>query len=229
MIIRKIKNRVSNFIWKKKRSKLIKKNIEYIKGKNIPTVLSCNCTGGVMYHELGAKFMSPTINMFMCCEDFIKFCENLDYYLKVDPVSSEHDLNWHLKEKNIDGSNTDVEYPVMLLDDLTLFMVHYHSFEEARDKWNDRKRRVDFNNIRVIATDRDGCTEELKNRFEELPFQKVMFTHLPDKNHKHCFYIKGFENDDQVDALAKDSSISGKRYYDQFDWVDFIVEGEKIH
>ena len=49
-----------------------------------PTIISHNCIGGVLSHELGLKFLSPTVNLFMVNEDFIKFCENLEYYLSLD-------------------------------------------------------------------------------------------------------------------------------------------------
>ena len=38
-------------------------------------------------------------------------------------------------------------------------------------------------------------------------------------------YIKGFENENQVGTvLESEGKISGKRYYDQFDWVKFLTE-----
>ena len=55
--------------------------IERYKGKN-PTIISCNCIGGIIYNELNLQFLSPTINLYMNCEDFIKFCENMEYRVK---------------------------------------------------------------------------------------------------------------------------------------------------
>ena len=176
----------------------------------MPTIFSCNCTGGVMYHDLGVRFISPTINLYMSCEDFIKFCENFEYYFSLD------------MEPYVGSIKR--EYPICTLGNLTLFMVHYNSFEEARDKWNERKLRVDRNNIRIIATDRDGCTEELKDRFQKLPYKKVMFTHLQDKKHKDCFYIRGYETESQVGTIVEhEGRISGRRYLDQFNWVKFLI------
>ena len=42
------------------------------------TILSMNCTGGILYHELGLPFLSPTINLYIQAEDFIRFCERLE-------------------------------------------------------------------------------------------------------------------------------------------------------
>ena len=73
----------------------------------------------------------------------------------------------------------DRSYPVAYLGDLTLFLVHYHSIEEAQKKWDERKRRINWENIVIINTDREGMTEELKGRFEKLPYRKVMFVNSP--------------------------------------------------
>ena len=45
------------------------------------TILSNTCIGGRLYHDYGAKFLSPTIDSYMEPADFIKFCCDLDQYL----------------------------------------------------------------------------------------------------------------------------------------------------
>ena len=40
------------------------------------SILSMNCIGGVLAHDLGIRFNSPTVNLYMRAEDFIRFCEN---------------------------------------------------------------------------------------------------------------------------------------------------------
>ena len=37
------------------------------------TIISQNCIGSIMYHDLGQKFLSPTINMLFEPSDFVKF------------------------------------------------------------------------------------------------------------------------------------------------------------
>ena len=211
MLVTKIYRRICNYIWQKKRKKINAEYREKMLGCDVPTIFCCNCTGGVMYHDLGERFLSPTVNLYMPCEDFIKFCENYEYYFSLEMQP----YNGNIKR----------DYPICTLGDLTLFMVHYSSFEEAKNKWNERKLRIKRNNIRVIATDRDGCTDELKERFQALPYKKVMFTHEPDIRYKDCFYIQGFEKEEQVGTVVEhEGLVSGLRYYDQFDWVDFLAK-----
>lgn len=46
-----------------------------------PTLLCPNCIGGILFHDLGLKFQSPTVNIMMTQTDFVRFVLNLDYYL----------------------------------------------------------------------------------------------------------------------------------------------------
>lgn len=57
------------------------------------SILCSNCIGGVIYHRLGKQFLSPTINMWFCQGEFLKFVENLPEYLKEDLafVETEYD------------------------------------------------------------------------------------------------------------------------------------------
>ena len=210
-MIRKIKGRLKNFIWKIKRKKLNEKFRRLFNNLDI-SIISSNCTGGILSHDLGLQFKSPTVNLFFRAEDFIKFCENLKYYLEIDEFVECID------PKIIENR----KYPIVYLGDLLVFLVHYSSIEEAQNKWNERKKRLNWDNILIINTDREGMTEELKDRFEALPYRKVMFTHLPDEKHPSCFYIRGYEKDKCVGIITDHDTWDGKRPVDQFDWVRFI-------
>lgn len=219
-------NKCRQAAWDKNRKIVNNRNRKQLTNANF-SVISQNCNGSILSHDLGLRFCSPTVNMFFNCEDMVKFCENMQYYLNLEPKESEHDLTWHLAEKYVDGSNTTGTYPVMLLGDLTLFMVHYKSFEEAKVKWEDRKARVNYDNLCILAVDRDGYTPELKKRFAALPYHKVMFVHKPEDVNGCFYYIKGFENTQSVGVLTDSHGWKGLRYLDQFDYISFFNEAEK--
>lgn len=42
-------------------------------------LIASNCVGGVLLHDLGLQFQTPTINMTV--SPFGRFCSNLDYYI----------------------------------------------------------------------------------------------------------------------------------------------------
>ena len=148
----------------------------------------------------------------MKAEDFIKFCEKLEYYLSVERMEKCYD-------PAIIGER---QYPIAYLDDIILYLVHYQSVEEAQEKWNERKKRVDKNKIVIINTDREGMTEELKDRFEAIPYKKVMFVHQPDEKHPSLFYISGYEQEPSVGIITEHIGWKGLRPIDQFNWVDFL-------
>lgn len=207
----KVINKIRLWVWKYEHEKLNKKNRERLRVQNI-TIISMNCSGGILSHDLGLQFQSPTVNLYFRAEDFVKFCENLEYYLSIDEFKECID-------PEIIEQRT---YPIAYLDDLTLFLVHYNTVAEAQAKWNERKKRINWDNIVLINTDREGMTDELKNRFEKLPYRKVMFVHEPDEKHPSCFYIRGYEEQKCVGIITDHDTWNGKRPIDQFDWVSFF-------
>lgn len=88
--------------------------------------------------------------------------------------------------------------------------------------------RINYDNIFILFTDRDGCTYDDLVRFEKLPFKnKIAFTHKKYLELKHAFYISGFENQESVGALMNwVSRFSPFKYYDRFDYVSWF-NGEK--
>lgn len=209
--MKKIYKKIRKSFWDWRRRKINKKLQQRLKVFDC-SIISNNCTGGVVSHDLGLKFLSPTVNLFMDAKDFVKFCENLEHYLQVEKI-----------EKVEDSSRN---YPVGRLEDITLYFVHYKTFEEACTKWHERRKRVNLKNIRVFGSDRDGMNEELMDRFEKLPYPKVLFTHLPNIR-ESTYYIKGYEKEAQVGFVLDEIGWTGKRIIDQFDFVRFLNEGKK--
>lgn len=177
--------------------------------KKHPTIISQNCTGGVMSHDLGLQFTSPTINLFMESKDYIKFLENLEYYLSIDA--------------NLIEFIQDSPYPVGYLEDIKIYFVHYNSEEEVIEKWNIRKSRVDMNNLFIIMTDRDGCTDEIFNRFINLSFKNKIFYSHSKKDNNCVIYMPCFKHENQVGGLTDFCNILGKRYYAKyFDYIKWL-------
>lgn len=216
-MIKKLSRKIKNACWQRNRKKVTAAMRDRLRTNDV-TIISANCNGGIVSHDLGLQFRSPTVNLFIPAEDFIKFCENLPHYLSIDTMV-----------ECVDPAVTKgVSYPVAYLGDILLFLVHYSSVEEAQRIWNQRKQRINWNNIAIMATDRDGMTDELKDRFERLPYRKVMFTHLPDEKHYSCFYISGYEKDDCVGIVTDHNNWTGTRPIDQFDYVSFLNGDEAL-
>lgn len=101
--------------------------------------------------------------------------------------------------------------------------MHYKNIEEAKSKWDERKKRINRENLFVIMTNNDGCTESTLNEFKKIKYNKVF---LNNKNNLEQgidnTYIKGFEKQDHVGDLTVYMNILGKKYYDQFDYVNWL-------
>lgn len=171
------------------------------------TVVSANCVGAFILHDLHEPFNSPFVNLYLTPQDFLRYLQNIDFY----------------QAQTLTFEPTDKPYPVGKLADLTIYFMHYHSEQEAREKWETRTARMNLNNVFILMTDRDGVTEAEMRQFDQLPFKhKIIFTHKPHPQFASTFYIKGFEEQGQVDDLFTFSGWNGKKYYDQFDFVEWF-------
>lgn len=113
--------------------------------------------------------------------------------------------------------------------DIELHFLHYKSFEEANEKWEVRKSRLHPDSLYLIWTFMGiPQEEETYERAQRLPIKnKVLFVNHPvdGKKHPNFFYIKGFENQVGTGQLGEFMNLKGKRYYDQFDFVNWINKG----
>ena len=192
-----------------RRNYVMPRHIKKLKNKDF-TVFSSNCNGAVMCHDLKVRFNSPTVNLSMSAEDFLNFAENLDYYLTADIIEKK---------------NSKESYPVGILgNDITLHFMHYKTFDEAVNKWNVRKKRVNKKNMFFMMTDRDGCTEALIRRFEALPYKnKLLFSARKYPDCKSVIFCKEYEKSNCVPILTEWRNWHGERLYDRyFDFVGWL-------
>lgn len=159
---------------------------------------------------------SPTRNFYFNADDYIKFCSNLDYYLGLEP-----------KDYTGNYSGGGSEYLMASLGDLKMFLVHYSSVEQCRVEWIRRRKRINKNNMFLIMNDRNYCTEQHIKAFDALPYEhKVCFTHRAYPQYKSTYCISGSEHDDYLKPITNYVyKLWIKRYYDQFDFVDWLNYG----
>jgi uncharacterized protein (DUF1919 family) len=173
------------------------------------TLVASNCNGGCILNDLHMRFNSPFINLWIMPDDFIRLCGNMKYYMgcKLDFVCEE-----------------GISYPIGKLDDIKIYFQHYASKEEAEMLWNKRKQRMDFENVWILFTDREGCTYDDLKRFDRLDYKyKVVFCNKKYPEIKSAQYIPGFENEDCVGmCMAYENKYTYKKFYDSFDYVSWF-------
>ncbi len=169
------------------------------------SILSMNCIGGVLYHDCEQRFLSPTINLYFLPSDFIKFVNNLDYYLSITPYAEMGD-----------------KYPIGKLDDIKIFFMHYDNTEIALEKWEERKKRINKDKIFVIMVERDGFTKENFESFKKIKYPKLLFTKTKEYKCEDSFYMKKYKDLEQLPDI-----IPGRYMYDKMKLINSINKAYK--
>lgn len=160
------------------------------------TVISSDCSGGVLCHDYGLPLDSPTINLIIEDSDFISFCQNLPKYLQ-----------YQLIDGGLDKNNG---YPIAYCGDIKIKGVHYHTFDDLSVTWNRRKARVHYDNIVYIMTQRQIITPGSFDSFMKLDGKKLF---LSSENFaaEHDTAV-GLNNFDRMFLF---DGYSGHRYIDK--------------
>lgn len=142
--------------------------------KNVPTIFSMHCWGGLTYHSLGLEFASPFINLRLNENDFLRFLRRPRWYMEqsLELLRTGHD------------ENLNIEFPVCRCGDIELYFNHYTSFESAVSKWEKRKKRINWNNIMAVM-----YTEhmEIAEEFDKLDYEKkICFTNFKSNLKSAC-------------------------------------------
>ena len=179
------------------------------------SLISNNCIGGIISHDLDLQFRSPTVNLFFQDEDFILFCQHLRYYLSLP----------------VEKVDSEMDYPVGALKGdygtIRLYFMHYDSFDKAREKWKERASRVDYDNLYIIM-EAKKCSQALLEEFDHLDFpNKVILTDGSHPEIPCSFPIEGdFYGKDYFEGkLFTCPKHKLRRYMDVFDYVAFLNEG----
>lgn len=210
-IFEKIMDKLTIRYRENKREILNDNNRSSLKNKDF-SIISSNCNGACILHDLGLKFLTPTVNLWFEPKDFIEFISNLEYYL-----SCEIQFSSELEQK--------LNYPVGIIDNkIKIYFEHYENNKIAKEKWEERAKRINFDNLFILFTDRDGCTYDDIAKFDRLPYKnKVIFTNKKYDEFSSSFYIKGFENDESVGICSSYKGyFTGEKYYDDFPYVKWF-------
>jgi uncharacterized protein (DUF1919 family) len=198
------------------RTKYKQKRIKSLTNTN-PSIICNNCVGGIIYHDLGLKFQSPTINLFIEDKDYIEFLQNLDYYINATPIELQ---------------SNEYSYPLGIINrgdnKITIHFMHYETFESACNKWKERAQRVNFDNLYVIFDypQKISDNDELIKCFCELPYKnKLVLADCSDINitGKPFKHINAYKSNTFPGKLINyNNKFSIKRNLDEFDYVSFL-------
>lgn len=170
----------------------------------------------MMLHDLGLGFKSPFVNLWIYPEDFINICLNPKKYL----------LEYELEE-----SESDLPYPVAKLGEANIYLQHYGSVAQARKDWQRRIARIDFDKIWVLFVARDGDIAKNAESFNKIScYRKLMLQPMgyPESETRISLPQATVTSvqEPQLNILTDYSGLFGRRYYDEFDFVNWFNGNE---
>lgn len=206
-LVQKIYERLTNWMY---RARLRNDNF---------TIIANTCIAGVMYHKLGKQFLSPTINLWMHDVEFYRFLRNMDAYLAKPLLFVPNELG----------------YPTALLGDMTIHFNHYKSQAEAEQKWNERVKRMNKDNLFIICADRpvngvEVTYEDIASLKNIKCKGKVVFSTRHYADIDYIVPLPKAPDGDFVNTYMFDKSKTMQRWRweNTWDWVHWLNTGEVI-
>lgn len=187
-----------------------------LKNKNF-SIISNNCWGGIVYDIFGLQYLSPTIGLFMFSDDYIKFCENLEYYLKLPIIEIKVEESRYCNELKLKNINC----PIGKIKDVELIFLHYKNFNDAKVKWERRCKRVKFDNLIIKFSDQNLFREENYYKFMNLSYKNKIFITGNKKyiDEKNVVYLNqyqkiGYAKDDIKSSFKR---INLKKFFNNIE------------
>ena len=206
--------RLRNYVWRFNEKRWLKRIRKKNQNKDF-TLITNNCIAGIIYHNLGLQFKSPTINLSIQGEDYLNFVKNIQYYSQCE-----------LKEVE----NSGKKYPVGVLcpnDDkhakIHIHFQHYENFEKAKKKWCERFTRVNYHKLYFIWEFYDELYDiSLLQQFDKLNVKKMAILHRDIDNIKNSKVVDCYKEKEKFGKIFEPVGITGKRNLDEFDYVEFL-------
>jgi uncharacterized protein (DUF1919 family) len=204
-ITKKIKDKLIRFIGNFKKRKF--KYTDF-------TIISNNCFGGIIYRNNNIPFQSPTCGLFIMPDDYIKFIYKMKSYLEKDMTEisiNESKYKDYLNKINYSGT-------IGKVDDIEIMFLHYKDFNEAKEKWYRRAKRINYDKIIYKFSDQNNCT-----------YQNLLdFQNFKAKN-KICFTARKYDDVDSIifSEFTKDGYVVNdtkekifKKYFNIYDYIN---------
>jgi uncharacterized protein (DUF1919 family) len=140
------------------------------------TLVSNDCWGAEVYKYFNLPWNTPFIGLFLTADDYLRLVTNLRHYMKSELTfisESRHEAVRELRQRK--------PYPVGLLGgEVEVQFLHYHSQEEAAEKWARRTARMNWDNLVVkFDASKDGATTAHAQQFDKLPYRRLTLLKEP--------------------------------------------------
>ncbi len=176
-------------------------------------IISNDCWGAELYKLLDRPYNTPFIGLMLMSPCYIKLLDNLKYYLN-EPLNFKSESRYPEMQEIKSGTN----FPLATLgnSDIEIHFMHYKSEIEARDKWNRRVKRIDWNNLCVkYDCGKDYASRELAERFMKSNYANRLMFGKNEYEQLEMFLINNYD----VNALKQ-----FKNCFLSFDPVGWLLD-----
>lgn len=155
------------------------------------SIICNNCWAGYVYRRFGLSYLTPTVGVYFFADDFIKLCSDVKGYMskKLEFISYADS-----KYRDEIEVKKHTHVPIAKLGDIEIVFLHYHTPEEAAEKWYRRAKRINYDNLIFKFSQMNGCTEEQLRQFDRLDLRK-----------KICFVSRNCETNIACAVRLKDA------------------------
>lgn len=181
-----------------------------------------------MSHAVGERFRSPTVNLIIDDNAFMFFIRHLQEYADC-PVNEPTE-----EEKRV---LPRVRFPIGVLrgeeinlPDIPIFFQHFKSLEQAAEKWKQRYKRVNYDDLCIVMDCKMHATEKFMDEFENLPFEKkVIFSHWDNPERwPHNFHFSFYTKEKHGDGVLYRKTNHGlleRQAFEEFDFIAWLNDG----
>jgi uncharacterized protein (DUF1919 family) len=197
------------------------------------TIISNDCFGGMAYEELGMRYDSPFVGLFVVLDDYMQLLRRLRFYCEQRIEFKSQSRHSQINEwREVIQKN----YPIGVLGgEIEIHFLHYASHEEAGAKWTRRAQRIHWDNLLVkICWHDDLRMESWLREFDQMPFARKLAL-VPQRipgvgctvplanyttdgtgqywaSHLH-FDVAGWLNDGSIRRLTAGRALDGPLYW----------------
>lgn len=177
------------------------------------SIISQGCWGGIISHGLNLPFLSPTVNIQIKDNEFLKMAKKLRFYMQCDLEFSR--ISYNESEKKI--------IPVFQLNqEIEITMPHDENFVAAKNNWYRRRERINWNNLLLVMITENP---DMLCEFDSLPFKKKICI-VPFKSKlESALYVPSTIR--QRDYWNLVHMLAWRKFF-LYDILELLLHGKKI-
>jgi uncharacterized protein (DUF1919 family) len=172
-IVTRIRNKVDEELYQRRR----RREQQQLHNRDF-TLISNDCWGAEVYKHFDLPFNTPFIGLMLMAPCYVELLRNPRHYLSQPLVFLEKS-----RYDAVNGMQLTHKHPFPMASlggKVEVQFLHYHSQEEAADKWQRRVARINWDNLRVkFDGSKDYATPELVREFAALPYQQLLLLEKP--------------------------------------------------